>query len=88
MLEERIEATTTPTEYEKRTYTVSEIQDILGIGRVSAYSLVKSNVFRSVRVGTRSEFPSAALMLGSMRAVKGAIEKIASLTETVKTRTM
>ena len=41
MLEERIEATTTPTEYEKRTYTVSEIQDILGIGRVSAYSLVK-----------------------------------------------
>ena len=33
MLEERIEATTTPTEYEKRTYTVSEIQDILGIGR-------------------------------------------------------
>lgn len=51
MLEERIEATTTPTEYEKRTYTVSEIQDILGIGRVSAYSLVKSNVFRSVRVG-------------------------------------
>ena len=51
MLEERIEATTTPTEYEKRTYTVSEIQDILGIGRVSAYSLVKSNVFRSGRVG-------------------------------------
>ena len=51
MLEERIEVTTIQTEYEKRTYTVSEIQDILGIGRVSAYSLVKSNVFRSVRVG-------------------------------------
>lgn len=29
MLEERTEVTTTPTEYEKRTYTVSEIQDIL-----------------------------------------------------------
>ena len=51
MLEERIEDNKNPTEYEKRTYTVSEIQDILGIGRVSAYSLVKSNVFRSVRVG-------------------------------------
>ena len=38
MLEERIEVTTIQTEYEKRTYTVSEIQDILGIGRVSAYS--------------------------------------------------
>lgn len=88
MLEERIEATTTPTEYEKRTYTVSEIQDILGIGRVSAYSLVKSNVFRSVRVGDSIRVSKRSLMLGSMRAVKGAIEKIASLTETVKTRTM
>lgn len=51
MREERIEVAATQAEYEKRTYTVSEIRDILGIGRVSAYSLVKSNVFRSVRVG-------------------------------------
>lgn len=36
---------------DKRVYTVDEIQDILGIGRTSAYSLVKQNVFHSVRVG-------------------------------------
>ena len=37
--------------YEKRIYTVDEIQDILGIGRNSAYNLVKSGVFHSVRIG-------------------------------------
>ena len=36
---------------EKRTYTVDEIQDILGIGRNSAYTLAKSGAFRSVRIG-------------------------------------
>lgn len=29
------------TQYDKRTYTVDEIQDILGISRTSAYNLVK-----------------------------------------------
>lgn len=51
MPEETMAMGATPNGCEKRTYTVSEIQDILGIGRVSAYTLVKSNVFRSVRVG-------------------------------------
>ena len=37
--------------FEKRTYTVDEIQDILGIGRNAAYTLVKSGVFHSVRIG-------------------------------------
>lgn len=37
--------------YEKRIYTVDEVQDILGIGRNSAYTLVKSGVFHSVRIG-------------------------------------
>lgn len=36
---------------EKRTYTVDEIQDILGISRTNAYNLVKKNAFHSVRVG-------------------------------------
>lgn len=35
----------------KRTYTVDEIQDILGVSRPTAYNLVKKNLFRSVRVG-------------------------------------
>ena len=35
----------------KRTYTVDEIQDILGISRSSAYNFVKQGHFRTVRVG-------------------------------------
>lgn len=57
MFDDRIAALNSETEamqpvpYEKRVYTVDEIQDILGIGRNSAYSLVKSGVFHSVRIG-------------------------------------
>ena len=35
----------------KRTYTVDEVQDILGIGRTSTYRLINRGVFRSVRIG-------------------------------------
>lgn len=35
----------------KRTYTVDEIQDILGIGRTTAYALMKRNLFHVVRIG-------------------------------------
>lgn len=60
MFEERIAAMNQQTEnalatnasqFDKRTYTVDEIQDILGISRTSAYNLVKKNAFRSVRIG-------------------------------------
>lgn len=37
---------------EKRTYTVENVADILGIGRSSAYSLVKEGHFKIVRIGT------------------------------------
>lgn len=40
-----------PPAYEKRTYTVSEIQDILGIGRNAAYAIVKKGYFSTVRIG-------------------------------------
>lgn len=36
---------------DKRTYTVDEIQDILGISKPTAYNLVKKGEFHSVRVG-------------------------------------
>lgn len=36
---------------EKRVYTVDEVQDILGISKTTAYHLVRSKVFHSVRVG-------------------------------------
>ena len=35
----------------RRTYTVDEIQDILGISRASAYNLVKKGLFHYVRIG-------------------------------------
>ena len=34
-----------------RAYTVEDIAEILGIGRSSAYSLVKQNHFKIVRIG-------------------------------------
>lgn len=59
MFEDRIETLNKATEeaqaaapqFDKRTYTVDEIQDILSISRTSAYNLVKTNAFKSVRVG-------------------------------------
>ena len=37
--------------YEKRVYTVDEIQDILGVSKTTTYQLIKSKVFHSVRIG-------------------------------------
>lgn len=36
---------------ESRTYTVDQIAAILGIGRTSAYKLVKEGHFKMVRIG-------------------------------------
>jgi excisionase family DNA binding protein len=41
----------TPVQNEKRTYTVEEIQNILGISKSTAYALVKNNEFKSINVG-------------------------------------
>ena len=69
MFEERIAAMNQRTEeamaanavqFDKRTYTVDEIQDILGISRTSAYNLVKKKVFHSAA----SESPKRVLMSG------------------------
>lgn len=40
-----------PSDFEKRVYTVDEIQDILQISKTTAYNLVNSGVFHSVRIG-------------------------------------
>ena len=47
--EEKMVAESKP--FEKRTYTVEEIQNILSISKPSAYNLVKSGTFRYVRIG-------------------------------------
>ena len=36
---------------QQKTYTVAEIDDMLGIGRTSAYNLVKENHFKVVKIG-------------------------------------
>ena len=40
-----------PISIEKKVYTISEIQDILGISMTTAYQLTKRNLFNSVKVG-------------------------------------
>lgn len=37
--------------FDKRTYTVEEVQNILNISRASAYNLVKKGYFKIVRIG-------------------------------------
>ena len=51
-------------QFDKRTYTVDEIQDILGISRTSAYNLVKKKVFHSVRIGGSIRISKRVLMSG------------------------
>ena len=41
----------------KRCYTVQDLQDILGVGRKSVYSLLKRNEFRWIRVGAIYRIP-------------------------------
>ena len=60
MFEDRIAAINAETEitqsapvYEKRVYTVDEIQDILGVSKTTAYNLVKSGAFHYVKVGSQ-----------------------------------
>lgn len=57
MFEEKIDEMNKNTEpvyvsrSEKRTYTIDEIMDILGICRTTAYNLIKQDEFRSVKIG-------------------------------------
>ena len=41
----------TLTTYEKRVYTVDEIQGILGISKTAAYNLVKQGCFHCIKIG-------------------------------------
>ena len=40
-----------------RCYTVQDLQNILGVGRKSVYSLLKRNEFRWIRVGAVYRIP-------------------------------
>ena len=40
------------TDQNKKSYSVAEIQQILGISRPTAYALIKKNLFQSVRMGS------------------------------------
>ena len=40
-----------------RSYTVQDLQDILGVGRKSVYSLLKRKEFRWIRIGAVYRIP-------------------------------
>ena len=42
---------------ENRCYTVQDLQNILGVGRKSVYSLLRRNEFRWIRVGAVYRIP-------------------------------
>jgi len=44
----------------KRTYTVGEIAEILDIGRTSAYKLIHSGLFQTVRIGSAIRISKAS----------------------------
>ena len=66
MLEERIEAlNATPVvpdtcPVEKKAYTVTEIQDILGISQSTAYQLIKRKEFHCVKIGSHIRISKAS----------------------------
>ena len=43
----------TPEEEGKRVYTVPEVQEILGISRVTTYELIKKGYFRTLKIGNQ-----------------------------------
>ena len=43
----------------KKSYTVKEIREILGISSSTAAKLIKANMFRSIRVGREVRIPKA-----------------------------
>lgn len=45
---------------ERRTYTVGEIAEILGIGRTSAYKLIHSGIFQTVKIGSAIRISKAS----------------------------
>ena len=49
-----------PTAPKKTSYSVAEIQQLLGISRPTAYGLIKKNLFRSVRMSGGIRIPKAS----------------------------
>ena len=56
-------------------YTVHDLQDILGVGRICVYSLLKRNEFRWIQVGTVYRIPKKSfdewLASGNSKSLKG-----------------
>ena len=75
-----------PVCFEKRTYTVDEIQDILGVSRPTAYNLVKQELSAVCESAVTSVFPKKALMNGWIKMpynVKGVDSVIGTLTSSL-----
>ena len=54
---EKLAGLSVPSFEEKRTYTVEDIQNILGISRPTAYKLVNSGQFHVVKIGHQIRVP-------------------------------
>ncbi len=48
-----LNSTETKATPEKRSYSVAEVAEILGVSKRSVYNLCSSGIFKSVRIGTK-----------------------------------
>ena len=61
-------------ELQKKAYSVSEMAEVIGIGRDKAYNLVHRDDFPAIKVGTSYIIPVANLNLWLLRAGKERLE--------------
>ncbi len=54
-------STVTEQLHRRETLTVTELAEVLGIGRGTAYQLVRTGRIRSLRIGRRVVIPSSAV---------------------------
>ena len=66
----RTENFTNPT-VAKRTYTVAEVMDILGVSRKKAYELCNSGSFKIVHIGRSIRVSKASFDAGDLSDVRG-----------------
>ncbi len=61
-------------ELQKKAYSVSEMAEVLGIGRDKAYNLIHREDFPAIKIGTSYIVPAANLNLWLLNAGKERLE--------------
>lgn len=64
--------------YASEVYDVSDLQQILNIGRKQSYQLVNSNRFHTIKVGSRIKIPKSTFhaWLNGPQSDSGSVESI------------